>query len=127
MSQEGLLLTATDAPGEPIRVWDVERELCVARLPMPDEVSLRAMCAETESGTLVGLGFADGLVQLVDRRARAGAAPAASMLAHANSAVTHLSMRQGSGGEALLATAASTSVKMYARPLERTFVVAIPR
>ncbi|KAI9355379.1 raptor N-terminal caspase like domain-containing protein [Zopfochytrium polystomum] len=71
----GSLLVA----GDPslIRVWDLDRELCVQDIPTRSQKPVTALTSEKLSGNLVVAGFGDGGIRLFDRRA----APTDSLVA----------------------------------------------
>ncbi|KAJ3416087.1 hypothetical protein HDV05_003056 [Chytridiales sp. JEL 0842] len=62
----GSLLVAGDA--RTIRIWDVEREMCVQDLPTKSASFVTTLTSEKMTGNLVIGGFADGSLKLYDRR-----------------------------------------------------------
>lgn len=64
--QTGHLLAA--GPVDSIRVWDVEREICVLDLPVDSESYVSSVCSMSQGG-VVFAGCGDGLVRMFDLRA----------------------------------------------------------
>ncbi|KAI8915421.1 raptor N-terminal caspase like domain-containing protein [Powellomyces hirtus] len=62
----GLFLCAGDA--KLIRVWDANKEICVQTLPTKNLKSVTCMTTDRAEGNMVFAGFADGTVQIYDRR-----------------------------------------------------------
>jgi WD40 repeat protein len=64
--ETGHLLAA--GPTDSIRVWDVEREICVLDLPVDSESYVSSICSMSEGG-VVYAGCGDGVVRMFDLRA----------------------------------------------------------
>lgn len=64
--EKGHLLAA--GPVDSIRVWDVEREICVLDLPVDSDSYVSSVCS-TNAGGVVFAGCGDGIVRLFDLRA----------------------------------------------------------
>ncbi|KAI8835270.1 raptor N-terminal caspase like domain-containing protein [Chytriomyces cf. hyalinus JEL632] len=64
--KSGSLLVAGDL--RLIRVWDMEKELCVQDIANKNQQAITALASDKEDGRLLVAGYADGLLNLYDRR-----------------------------------------------------------
>ncbi|KAI8613893.1 raptor N-terminal caspase like domain-containing protein [Chytriomyces sp. MP71] len=64
--KSGSLLVAGDL--RMIRVWDVERELCVQDIGTKYQLAVTSLTSEKREGNLLIAGYADGLLNVYDKR-----------------------------------------------------------
>jgi WD40 repeat protein len=95
------------------RVWDLERELCVARVAAAEGGhGVSALCTDPSGGPLLGVGYGSGAVQIWDRRVPMALHAVASLSLHQGHAVTQLCMKPGSEGRVLVSSSAGGAVKL---------------
>eukprot|EP00741_Cyanophora_paradoxa_P021268 tig00021348_g20528.t1 len=106
-----LMLAAGDA--EVMRVWDVEREQCVAEVPVHTDSSVTAM-AHDESGspgvTVAGCG--DGSLRVFDARVPSHLAMRCALRDHGESKIVGVHIQRG-GEHAVLSGSAAGDVKFW--------------
>jgi regulator-associated protein of mTOR len=99
--QDGQMLAAGDVPT--IRVWDVERNICVADLPTSTLAGVTCLHSSAAGPALVAAGCGDGAIRQYDLRAAGGAT---ATLAEHRSWVVRLCGQEQTAGEPQLVSAA---------------------
>jgi len=115
----GLLLSAGSVPRlQPVvRVWDVERELCVSSIPishsMPQAVaSVSALCSDPSGCHMLAVGFSDGWLHVLDPRDSSRSASVAAIAAHTGP-VSQVCLRSSGSTERLVTCSVGGSVNLF--------------